>query len=129
MEEAPVIPIVDDESLRKATKGLMRAFGFIAETFESATDFLKSDGARRTTFPIVDMKMPDMTGLELYRHLLASGQPIPTILVTAYPDDPIRTRALKAGVICYLSKPFFEDDLLACIRSALEQGEPSGRET
>ena len=70
--------------------------------------------------------MPGMTGLELYQRLSASGKPIPTILITAYPDDGVRERALAAGVIGYLSKPFEEDDLLACIRSALTRAR-SGR--
>lgn len=124
MQEAPLISIVDDdESVREATKGLMRAVGFIAETFASATDFLKADGARRTSCLIVDMQMPGMTGLELYGRLVASGNPIPTILITAYSDDRVRARALKAGVMCYLSKPFSEGDLLGCIQSALRRGE------
>ena len=67
-----------------------------------------------------------MTGLELYQRLSASGKPIPTILITAYPDDGVRERALSAGVIGYLSKPFEGDDLLACIRSALTHSR-SGR--
>ena len=120
-----LISIVDDdESVREATKGLMMAIGYVAETFESAVDFLNSDGARHTSCLIVDMQMPGMTGLELYGRLVASGHPIPTIVVTAYPDDRIRARALKAGVICYLTKPFSEDDLVGCIRSALARGKP-----
>jgi FixJ family two-component response regulator len=67
----------------------------------------------------VDVQMPGMTGLELHRHLLASGKTIPTILITAYPDDSMRERALGCGVVGYLSKPFDENDLLACIRSSL----------
>jgi FixJ family two-component response regulator len=74
---------------------------------------------RRASCLIADMQMPGMTGLELYQLLSASGMPIPTILITAYPDDGIRERARSAGVTGYLSKPFEEDDLLACIRSAL----------
>ena len=58
------------------------------------------------------MQMPGMTGLDLHRHLSASGKPIPTVLITAYPDDGVRERALAAGVIGYLSKPFEENDLL-----------------
>jgi FixJ family two-component response regulator len=63
----------------------------------------------------------------LRRHLSASGEPIPTILITAYPDNGVRERALSAGVIGYLSKPFEEDDLLACIRSALIHDRSGGR--
>jgi len=63
--------------------------------------------------------MPGMTGLELHRHLVVSGRTVPTTLIMAYPDDSVRERALRAGVVCYLSKPFDENDLLACIRSSL----------
>ena len=63
--------------------------------------------------------MPGMTGLDLHRHLVALRKTIPTILITAYPDDSVRERALGDGVACYLSKPFDENDLLACIRSSL----------
>jgi len=73
------------------------------------------------------MQMPGMTGLELHHHLSASGKPIPTVLITAYTDDGVRERALAAGVIGYLSKPFEEDDLLACIRSALTHARSGGR--
>ena len=68
---------------------------------------------------IADVQMPGMTGPELYSRLVASGQPIPTILITAYPDQLVRTRALQSGVECYLAKPFREEDLLDCIQSAL----------
>ena len=93
MQKAPLISIVDDdESVREGTKGLMRSVGFRAETFESAQDFLKSDGARRTSCLILDMQMPGMVGLELHERLVASGNPVPTILITAYPDDRVRAR-------------------------------------
>ena len=122
MQKQPLISIVDDdESVREATKGLIRAAGFRAETFVSAQDFLKSDGARRASCLILDMQMPGMTGLELLERLAASGHPVPTILITAYPDNRARERALKVGVICYLRKPFSEDHLLDCIESALRQ--------
>ncbi len=126
MPNKPLISIVDDdESLRKATKGLMRALGFLAETFESAEDFLKFDRLRSTDCLIADVQMPGMSGLELHRRLVAAGEPIPTILITAYPDDSMRARALEAGVICYLAKPFSKDRLMICINAALgrAQGE------
>jgi len=80
---------------------------------------LRSPYVRRTSCLIADVQMPGMTGLDLHCHLSASGKGIPTVLITAYPDDSVRERALAAGVIGYLSKPFDETDLLACIRSAL----------
>jgi FixJ family two-component response regulator len=116
----PLISIVDDdESMREAIKGLMRSLGDRVEAVASAQEFLSSRHGRRASCVIADMQMPGMTGLELHQSLLASGQPIPTILITAYPDNGVRQRALAAGVIGYLSKPFEQDDLLACIRAAL----------
>ena len=116
----PLISIIDDdESMREAIKGLMRSLGYRVEAVASAQEFLSSRHVRRTSCLIADMQMPGMTGLDLYQRLSTSGKPIPTILITAYPDDGVRKRALSAGVLGYLSKPFDEDDLLACIRSAL----------
>lgn len=114
--------IDDDESAREAAVGLVRALGFTAIEFQSAADFLKSDHLSRTACLIADMRMPGMTGLELYRHLITMGTPIPTVLVTAYTDEADRNRALKAGVRCYLAKPLKPDELLACIRSAIDDG-------
>jgi FixJ family two-component response regulator len=128
MPNKPVIAIVDDdESVREAMMSLMRALGFLAEAFPCAEVFLKSDGVQRTSCLIADVRMPGMSGLELYRHLVASGKPIPTVLITAHSDDGVRARALKAGIICYLTKPFREDDLLECIRSALDRGKRKGK--
>jgi len=118
-----LISIVDDDqSVREATKGLMNSLGFTAEAFSSASDFLTSRHLRRTACLIADVNMPGMTGPELHDHLMTLGNMIPTILITAYPDDNVRARALAAGVICYLKKPFDEDDLVGCIRSALNGG-------
>jgi FixJ family two-component response regulator len=123
----PLISIIDDdESVREAIKGLVKSMGYTVETVASAQEFLSSRRVRRTSCLITDMQMPGMTGLELYQHLSTSGKPIPTILITAYPDNGVRERALSAGVVGYLSKPFEEDDLLACIRSALTRA-GSGR--
>jgi FixJ family two-component response regulator len=120
-----LISIVDDdESVREAAKGLMKSLGYAAETFPSAEDFLQSQQAPRTACLIADVNMPGMSGLDLHRHLSTSGKRIPTILITAYPDNGVRDRALNAGIICYLSKPFDEGDLLSCIHSALPSDRP-----
>ena len=76
---------------------------------------------------LLDVRLPGMTGLELYRHLVASGDPIPTVLITAHQDGEGRRHALNAGVICYLTKPFNEDDLLGCIHSALGHRKNDGK--
>lgn len=123
MSDHTLISIVDnDDSSREAVAGLVRSLGFVAAEFESAADFLNSDYLSRTACLIADVRMSGMTGPELYSHLVASGARIPTVLITGYADETARTRALKAGVRCYLAKPLDPDDLLACIRSAIGDG-------
>ena len=122
-----VVAIVDDDySVREALTSLVRSLGYTAMAFECANDFLKSK-RRRVSCVIADVQMPGMTGIELHDRLVASGEAIPTILITAFPDERSRERALQAGVICYLAKPFSEDDLLACIRSNLVRRQAGGR--
>jgi FixJ family two-component response regulator len=119
----PAISIVDDdESVREAMEARMKSLGFHARTFPSAADFLASPGIEHTSCMIADIHMPHMTGVELHRHLVDSGFEIPTILITAYPNDEVRARALADGVKCYLVKPFDDDELLRCVRSALANG-------
>jgi FixJ family two-component response regulator len=121
MSIKPSIAVVeDDDSVREATIGLLRSHGFIAKGFPSADAFLKSNRIRITSCLIADVQMPNMSGLALYGHLVAVGTPIPTILITAYPDDAVRTRALSAGVTGYLTKPFGEKELLDCIDAAFK---------
>jgi FixJ family two-component response regulator len=118
-----LISIVDDDkSVREATKGLMRSLGFAVDDFACAEDFLKSNNRRRTACVISDVQMPGMSGLDLYNRLVTSGEPIPTILITAYPDESAKARALQAGVVCYLTKPFTEEELLSCISAVLGEG-------
>ena len=115
-----MIAIVDDDhSVREALTSLVRSLGYVAMAFECAEDLLKSKRRRRVSCLIADVQMPGMTGVELHNRLVASGEPIPTVLITAFPDERSRERALQAGVIGYLAKPFGEDDLLACISSTL----------
>jgi FixJ family two-component response regulator len=118
----PVISIIDDdESVREGTMDLFKSMGFITVTFPCAADFLSSDRLHETSCLIADVQMPGMTGFELHNRLVESGNIIPTILITAYPDDGDRARALQAGVICYMVKPFKYNDLLECIGLALER--------
>jgi FixJ family two-component response regulator len=122
MLRKPLIAIVDDdESIRVTTKDLLESAGLNAAAFASAEDFLKSGLLPSVSCAIADMRMPGMSGLALHERLHASGNPIPTILMTAYPDEPVRARALKAGVVAYLTKPFTDDELLDCITSAVCQ--------
>ena len=120
-----LISIVDDDqAVRKSVRRLMQSLGFAAETFRSAAAFLASASLGETACLIADINMPEMTGVELYRCLIDAGRAIPTILITAYPDDTVRERALHDGVVCYLPKPFDEADLLLCVREALERSGP-----
>jgi len=129
VNKRPLIAIVDDdESMRETMKDLLDSAGFSAVTFTSAESFLKSKRARTVSCLITDMRMPGMTGLELHRQLVASGAAIPTVLVTAYPEEHTREQALEEKVICYLAKPFPADELLACIRSAIQGGQSDPEE-
>ena len=120
MSDAPLIAIVDDDVMVcEATKDLVEAFGFNARTFTSADEFLNSDSVPRTSCLIADVQMPGMTGLQLHCELIASGRRIPIIFITAFPEEHVRERALSAGALCYLSKPFDGESLRSCIRSAL----------
>jgi FixJ family two-component response regulator len=87
-------------------------------------EFLASADVRTTSCMIADVHMPHMTGIELYRRLLEQGHAIPTILITAYPNDGVRDRALADGVICYLTKPFDDNALIGCVQSALQSAKP-----
>src|SRR5262245_13345766 len=116
-----MISIVDDDELsREGTMDLVKAMGFVAKSFGCAEDFLESEQLHRTSCLIADMRMPGMSGLELHHRLVGSGNTIPTILITAFPDERDRRRAQQAGVIGYLTKPFNDEDLLTCVRSALD---------
>ena len=104
----------------------MRSMGFAAEVFSSANEFLQSGDMGRAACLVADVNMPNMSGIDLHQSLLLQGHAIPTILITAYPSDNDRARALQAGVLCYLAKPFDEDDLLSCISIALHGGKGRG---
>src|SRR6202140_3804765 len=125
MPKTSLVSVVeDDRYFRDSMRRLMRSLGYNVETFSSAADFLASPRLIETTCLVADVHMPGMTGIEPYKHLIEAGYTIPTILVTAYPDDVERARALDDGVICYLRKPVDEQDLIRCLRAALESGEP-----
>jgi len=125
MPKKPLVAIVDDdESIRDTTKDLLESAGLNAAAFASAEAFLTSGQLPRISCVIADMRMPGMSGLAMHEHLVASGSAIPTILITAYPNEPVRARALKAGVVAYLTKPFTDDELLGCIGSVVGPGAP-----
>jgi FixJ family two-component response regulator len=121
-----LISIVDDDQpYRESMRKLIMLLGYTVEAFPSAAEFLASRVLPETACLVTDVNMPGMTGVELHRHLIDAGYAIPTILVTAYPDDAVKDQALRDGVVCYLSKPVDDDYLEGCLRSALQPGTPS----
>ena len=125
MSRSSLVSVVeDDRFFRESMQRLMRSLGYAVDAFSSAADFLASPRLGETACLIADVNMPAMTGVELYRHLIEAGRAIPTILVTAYPNDADRARALNDGVVGYLRKPIDEQHLLRCLRAALTAGEP-----
>ena len=124
MTKKLLISVVEDDRFFRESMGrLMRSLGYSAEAFASAADFLGSPRLTETACLITDVQMPAMTGVALYRHLVEAGHAIPTILVTAYPNNVDRARALNDGVICYLRKPVDEQHLKRCLRAALTSGD------
>ena len=118
MPKASLVSVVeDDQFFRESMRRLMRSLGYSVEAFPSAADFLASPRLVETACLIADVHMPAMTGLELHRRLIDAGYAIPTILVTAYPDEDVRARALNDGVVCYLRKPVDEKRLMRCVRA------------
>jgi FixJ family two-component response regulator len=120
MNSGVMISVVDDDpSVREATKELLQSLGYSASTFASADEFLGSEQLKQTACVISDIQMPGLSGAELQRRLLADGHKMPIIFITAFPDEPTRKRVLAAGAVCYLSKPYTEESLIACLSAAL----------
>jgi FixJ family two-component response regulator len=117
-----LISIVDDDQpFRESMRKLVMLLGYTVEEFPSAADFLASRFLPETGCLVADIHMPGITGLELHARLIKLGYAIPTILVTAYPDEVVRDRALKDGVVCYLGKPLDDEDLERWLRLALKR--------
>jgi FixJ family two-component response regulator len=120
--DVPVISIIDDDaSVRVATNRLVRSLGYVAHTFASGDEFLRSPQLTITSCVIADIHMPGMSGIELQSRLLAQGHRLPIIFITAFPDESIRARAMDAGAICFLSKPFDGATLIKYLDVALDQ--------
>ncbi len=109
----------DDDSMRSALEGLLKAVGLQAQAFASAEEFLKSGQQHQTACLIADIRMPGMSGLELQAQLNAEHCRIPTIFITAHGDTKMRMQALRAGAVEFLSKPFDDEVLLESVRAAL----------
>jgi FixJ family two-component response regulator len=121
-EQSQISVVDDDKSFRESMRRLLKSLGYAVSVFPSAAEFLASPKVAATTCLIADVHMPAMTGIELYKYLVEKGDPIPTILVTAYPDDNVQERVLTLGVACYIRKPLVETALIDCLRSAHVRG-------
>ena len=120
MSAAPLISIVDDDdSLRNSLNNLIRSVGFRAQGFSSAEAFLNSNQLHDTACLILDVRMPGMSGLDLQRQMVADNSRIPIVFITSHGDDNARMRALEAGAVAFLYKPFREEALFKAIDSAL----------
>jgi FixJ family two-component response regulator len=118
----PVISVVDDDaSVRVATDNLLRSLGYIVHTFASAEEFLRSSHLNDASCVITDVQMPAMSGVELQALLLAQGHRVPFIFITAFPEETIRDRAMNAGAICFLTKPFDRQTLTKYLDTALRR--------
>jgi FixJ family two-component response regulator len=117
-----VISVIDDDaSVRTATTNLLSSHGYLVDTFASAEAFLQSARLSDSSCIIADVQMPAMSGLDLLTHMRARGYAAPFIFITAFPEDSIRARALKAGAIGFLAKPFAGPALISCLKAALQQ--------
>jgi FixJ family two-component response regulator len=126
MSEIPLIAVVDDDAaIREAVQSLLRSVGLRVAVFASAEDFLRSAQLRAAACLIVDVRMPRMSGLELQRQLATANCLTPIIFITAHGDEEARARALRAGAVAFLDKPFGDEVLLRAVQSALQ---PSGGE-
>jgi FixJ family two-component response regulator len=116
----PLISIVDDDdALRNSLDDLIQSIGFRTQGFASAEAFLSSNQLCDTACLILDVRMPGMNGLDLQRRIIAANWRIPIIFITSHADDVARERALEAGAVAFLYKPFREEELLNAIDAAL----------
>jgi FixJ family two-component response regulator len=126
MFEDELISIIDDDALaRNGTKALIESLGYKAVSFNSAEHFLASGAIRETTCLITDLQMPGLSGLELQEALRSQGHRTPVILMTAYPNESHRNRAIDGGAVGFLSKPFDDTSLIECLAAAIKSRSPS----
>lgn len=126
--ESIVFVIDDDPSIREAIKSLIRSVGMRVETFSSAQEFLASRRADAPACLVLDVRMPGLSGLDLQRELTETGLTVPIIFITGHGDIPMSVRAMKAGAVEFLTKPFRDQDLLDAISQAVERDRASRRQ-
>jgi len=127
-KKGPVLPtlsvisvIDDDPSVRAATDNLLSSHGYMVHTFASAEDFLQWARRNDSSCVVADVQMSGMSGLDLLTHVRTRGNDVPFVFITAFPDESARARALRAGAVCFLAKPFIGPVLIGCIETALNR--------
>lgn len=130
MSVASVISVLDDDPyVRAAINNLLESRGYIVHTFASAEEFLRSTDLNDTSCVIADVQMPSVTGIDLLTQMRARGSATPFIFITAFPEESVRVRALKAGATCFLGKPFAASDLMQCLEQALAAGDETTKQS
>jgi FixJ family two-component response regulator len=120
--DGPVVYVIDDDrSVREALANLLTAVGLDVESFGAAEDFLTRKPSERTSCLILDVRMPGVSGLNFQDELAGAGSRIPIIFLTGHGDVPMTARAMKAGAVDFLTKPFRDQDLLDAVQSALKR--------
>jgi FixJ family two-component response regulator len=122
LSTASVISVIDDDaSVRAATNNLLSSHGYLVHVFASAEEFLQSANLNDLSCVVADVQMSAMSGLDLLTHVRTLGYKAPFIFITAFPEESVRARALKAGAICFLAKPFAGPALINCVETALNR--------
>jgi FixJ family two-component response regulator len=116
-----ILVIDDDASVRIAIDNLLSSHGYRVHTFATAEECLQSARLNDSSCVVADIQMPGMSGLDLLSHMHAQGQAKPFIFITAFPEESVRARALKAGAICFLAKPFAGPALIDCVEAAVNR--------
>jgi FixJ family two-component response regulator len=120
-EPPPTIVVIDDDaSMRRALENLLKSVGFAVELFASPQEFQQSGRPDRPGCIVLDVRFPGRSGLDMQQDLASSGAPLPIIFITGYGDVPMSVRAMKAGAVEFLTKPFRDQDLLDAVGTALE---------
>ena len=126
--EATVFVVDDDAAVRDSLKALLESDGLTAEVYGAGQEFLDAHDTDRGGCLLLDVQMPDMNGLELQQKLAANGSSLPVIIITGHGDVPIAVKALKAGAVDFIEKPFTDDVILGSVRRALALGARNRRE-
>ncbi|HYH20157.1 MAG TPA: response regulator FixJ [Azospirillum sp.] len=126
MPAEPTVFIVDDDdAVRDSLQVLLECAGFRVESFGSPSDFLASDAPCRPGCLLVDVRMPEMSGLEVQERLAEAGHALPVIVMTGHADVPLAVRAMKAGAVDFVEKPFDDEALIKGVRTALSRPRPA----